>query len=74
MSEGARNARQVSRFLDELVTAYGETGESIAKGIPLEAKSSGAATGRRDEEGPDQHGRSGSPRPSRPTVNMPEAC
>jgi PhoH-like ATPase len=46
VSEVARNARQVSRFLDELVTAYGETGESIAKGIPLEGKSSGAATGR----------------------------
>ena len=46
VSEVARNARQVSRVLDELVTAYGETGDSIAKGIPLEAKSSGAATGR----------------------------
>ena len=46
MSEVARNARQVSRFLDELVTAYGETGENIGKGIPLEQKSSGAATGR----------------------------
>ena len=46
VSEVARNARQVSRFLDELVTAYGENGESIAKGIPLEQKSSGAATGR----------------------------
>jgi len=46
VSEVARNARQVSRFLDELVTTHGETGESIAKGIPLEVKSSGAATGR----------------------------
>ena len=46
VTEVARNARQVSRFLDELVTAHGETGESIAKGIPLEAKSNGAATGR----------------------------
>jgi PhoH-like ATPase len=46
VSEVARNARQVSRFLDELVTAYGETGENIGKGIPLEQKSSGAATGR----------------------------
>src|SRR5574338_664604 len=46
VSEVARNARQVSRFLDELVTAHGETGESIAKGIPLEGQSNGAATGR----------------------------
>src|SRR4029079_9622353 len=46
VSEVARNARQVSRFLDELVTAYGETRENIGKGIPLEQKSSGAATGR----------------------------
>jgi PhoH-like ATPase len=46
MTEVARNARQVSRFLDELVTALGETSESIAKGIPLAAKSNGAATGR----------------------------
>src|SRR5690349_13443698 len=46
VSEVARNARQVSRFLDELVTAQGDTGENIANGIPLEAKSSGAATGR----------------------------
>ncbi len=46
MTEVARNARQVSRFLDELVTAAGETGDAIAKGIPLSAKSSGAATGR----------------------------
>ena len=39
VSEVARNARQVTRFLDELVTANGETGESIVKGIPLEVKS-----------------------------------
>jgi PhoH-like ATPase len=46
MTEVARNARQVSRFLDELVTALGETTETIAKGIPLSGKSNGAATGR----------------------------
>ncbi len=46
MTEVARNARQVSRFLDDLVTAHGETQEGIAKGIPLDAKSNGAATGR----------------------------
>jgi PhoH-like ATPase len=46
MTEVARNARQVSRFLDDLVTAVGETGDAISKGIPLAAKSSGAATGR----------------------------
>jgi PhoH-like ATPase len=46
MTEVARNARQVSRFLDELVTALGETSEAIAKGIPLTTKSNGAATGR----------------------------
>src|SRR5262252_2831055 len=46
VSEVARNARQVSRFLDELVTAHGESGDNIAKGIALEAKSNGAATGR----------------------------
>ncbi|MFO1324901.1 MAG: PhoH family protein [Burkholderiales bacterium] len=46
MTEVARNARQASRFLDDLVTAHGETGEAIAKGIPLTAKSNGAATGR----------------------------
>ena len=36
MTEVARNARQVSRLLDDLVTAQGETGEGIAKGIPLD--------------------------------------
>jgi PhoH-like ATPase len=46
MTEVARNARQVSRFLDELVTALGETSDTIAKGIPLATKSNGAATGR----------------------------
>jgi PhoH-like ATPase len=46
MTEVARNARQVSRFLDELVTALGETSDAIAKGLPLSAKSNGAATGR----------------------------
>ena len=46
MTEVARNARQVSRFLDDLVTAQGESGDAIVKGIPLSAKSGGAATGR----------------------------
>ena len=47
MSEVARNARQASRFLDELVTTYAGPGtEGIASGIPLDEKSSGAATGR----------------------------
>ncbi len=43
VTEVARNARQASRFLDELVTAMPD---GIAEGIPLEAKSGGAATGR----------------------------
>src|SRR6185437_2981507 len=47
MTEVARNARQASRFLDELVTSYAGPGaEGIAGGIPLDEKSSGAATGR----------------------------
>ena len=47
MTEVARNARQASRFLDELVTLYAAPGtEGIASGIPLDEKSSGAATGR----------------------------
>src|SRR5690348_8699272 len=47
MTEVARNARQASRFLDELVTAYAGPGsEGIATGIPLDEKSGGAATGR----------------------------
>src|SRR3954451_4335593 len=43
MTEVARNARQVSRFLDELVTAMPN---GIGEGIDLEGKSGGAATGR----------------------------
>jgi PhoH-like ATPase len=47
MTEVARNARQASRFLDELVTTYAGPGaEGIVSGIPLSEKSSGAATGR----------------------------
>ena len=47
MTEVARNARQASRFLDDLVTAHAGPGvEGIASGIPLREKSSGAATGR----------------------------
>ncbi len=43
VTEVARNARQASRFLDELVSG---TPDGIVEGIPLEAKSGGAATGR----------------------------
>ncbi len=43
ITEVARNARQASRFLDELVTAMPD---GIADGIPLAAKSGGAATGK----------------------------
>ncbi len=43
VSEVARNARQASRFLDELVTAMPN---GIAEGIPLDAKSGGAASGK----------------------------
>src|SRR5438093_12554 len=43
MTEVARNARQVSRFLDELVST---NPDNIADGISLESKSSGAASGR----------------------------
>ena len=43
MTEVARNARQASRFLDELVTAMPD---GIVEGIPLAEKSGGAATGR----------------------------
>src|SRR6478752_7126299 len=43
VTEVARNARQASRFLDELVTAMSE---NIGEGIPLDAKSGGAATAR----------------------------
>ena len=47
MTEVARNARQASRFLDELVTVFAGPGtEGIASGIPLAEKSNGAATGR----------------------------
>ena len=47
MTEVARNARQASRFLDELVTTYADPGaEGIITGISLNEKSSGAATGR----------------------------
>ncbi|HET8877108.1 MAG TPA: PhoH family protein [Casimicrobiaceae bacterium] len=47
MTEVARNARQASRFLDELVTTYAAPGaEGIVSGIPLAEKSSGSATGR----------------------------
>lgn len=42
MSEIARNARQVSRMLDELLTF---AGEDIASGIPLKAASKKLATG-----------------------------
>ncbi len=43
VSEVARNARQASRFLDELVTAMPN---GISEGIPLAVKSGGAATGK----------------------------
>jgi len=43
VTEVARNARQASRFLDELVSGMPD---SIADGISLEPKSNGAATGR----------------------------
>ncbi len=48
VTEVARNARQASRFLDELVTSHasGTEHEGIAQGIPLGEKSNGAATGR----------------------------
>src|SRR5947207_14801207 len=47
VTEVARNARQASRFLDELVTTHASAGgDAIAGGIPLEQKSNGAATGR----------------------------
>ena len=44
MTEVARNARQASRFLDDLVTAHTGPGtEGISSGIPLTEKSGGAA-------------------------------
>ena len=48
VTEVARNARQASRFLDELVTTHTAQGEheGIAEGIGLATKSNGAATGR----------------------------
>ncbi len=47
VTEVARNARQASRFLDELVTAHAGPGnEAIVQGIPLAEKSGNAATGR----------------------------
>ncbi|MEO8740383.1 MAG: PIN domain-containing protein, partial [Casimicrobiaceae bacterium] len=46
-SEVARNARQASRYLDELVTAATAINPNgLADGIPLKAHSGGAATGR----------------------------
>ncbi len=42
----ARNAREVSRFLEELTASVVKTEDDIAWGIPLAAKSNGAATGR----------------------------
>src|ERR1700712_1277633 len=41
MSEVSRNARQASRFLDEIVSQPGE----IEKGYPLRAKSTGSEAG-----------------------------
>ncbi|HVE50764.1 MAG TPA: PhoH family protein [Casimicrobiaceae bacterium] len=48
VTEVARNARQASRFLDELVTthAQGREHEGISDGISLAEKSNNAATGR----------------------------
>ena len=47
VTEVARNARQASRFLDELVSAHADDEhEGIAAGIPLSERSNGAATGR----------------------------
>ena len=43
LTEVARNARQASRFLDELVSTMPD---GIGEGIPLDDKSGGAATGR----------------------------
>src|SRR4029434_245320 len=46
VTEVARNARQASRFLDELVTTHAGPGnEAIAQGIPLAEKFGKAATG-----------------------------
>jgi PhoH-like ATPase len=48
VTEVARNARQASRFLDELVTTHaeGREHEGIGDGIALGEQSNGAATGR----------------------------
>src|SRR5206468_9691810 len=47
MTEVARNARQTSRFLDELVSAAAAISPSNLKaGIPLQPRSGGGATGR----------------------------
>src|SRR5207253_7332230 len=47
MTEVSRNARQASRFLDEMVSAIPVDGvDGIAEGIPLQTRSSGAATGK----------------------------
>ncbi len=47
MTEVARNARQASRFLDELVTAHTGPGtDGITGGFPLTEMAGGAATGR----------------------------
>jgi len=46
LTEVARNARQASRFLDELVSAAGEGAAEIVAGIALAEKSGQAATGR----------------------------
>src|SRR4249920_3281767 len=43
MSEVSRNARQASRFLDEIVT---QTEATIEEGIPLESHGTRQATGR----------------------------
>ncbi len=47
LSDVSRNARQASRFLDEIVsTAAGGTAGDISQGIPLTAKAGEAPTGR----------------------------
>ena len=47
VTEVARNARQASRYLDELVSAAAAiSAGNIAAGIPLKPASGGAATGR----------------------------
>ena len=47
LSDVSRNARQASRFLDEIVSgAAGGTAGDISRGIPLTAKAGEAPTGR----------------------------